>query len=115
MSVRTKETRPDAWKLRRETVSEETRKHCNTAADAIVTIYTLNREVDKWDARNRRAERKRGCGIPNIVRAHGGSWLVHMATLLGVRVRSVKVAGVPRPAVKYRGIWFVNFEKGDRA
>ncbi len=115
MSAQTKETRLDAWRLRRETVSGETGKHCSTAADAIVTIYALNREVDRWDARNQRAERERGCGIPNIVRAHGGTWLADMATLLGVRVRSVKVAGAPRPAVKYRGIWFVNFEKGARA
>lgn len=110
MSMRAKKTRPDACRQRRETVPRRTENDHTT-----VTIYELNRMVDAWDAKNRNAERKRGCGIPNIVRAQGGTWLACMATLIGERVHAVKVAGQPRPAVKYRGLWFVNFEKEARA
>lgn len=73
------------------------------------TIYELNRMVDAWDARCRSLERKRGTGLPNRVKARGGTWLAAMATLIGTHVQTVHVDGLPRPAVKYRGLWFVNY------
>lgn len=78
------------------------------------TIYELNRMVDAWDARCKTLERKRGYGLPNRLRARGGTWLAAVATLLNTSVKTVHVRGVPRPAVKYRGIWLINYERTAR-
>lgn len=69
------------------------------------SIYELNRMVDAWDEQVR---------CPYI-KAEGGTWLAAMATLIGERVRTIKVSGIPRPAVPYRGVWFVNLSKEDIA
>lgn len=79
------------------------------------TIYELNRMVDAWDARCKTLERKRGYGLPNRLRARGGTWLASMATLLSTSVKTVRVHGIPCPAVKYRGVWFVNFSRKERS
>lgn len=78
------------------------------------TIYDLNRMVNQWDKRNQESHRRTGHGICPYIKAEGGTWLASMATLTGERVRNIKIKGIPRPAVKYRGVWFVSMEKGEK-
>ena len=74
------------------------------------TIYELNRMVSAWDERNRVSRNKSGHGVCPYIKAEGGTWLASMATLIGASVKTIKINETPRPAVKYRGVWFVNFE-----
>lgn len=76
------------------------------------SIQELNHEIAAWEKRNRELESVRGYGLPNRIKAKGGNWLAKAAKLTGESIRTVKVNGTPRPAICYRGIWFINYEKG---
>lgn len=79
------------------------------------TIYELNRLVSAWDECDRVSRDKSGHGVCPYIKAEGGTWLASMATLIGASVKTIKINGIPRPAVQYRGVWFVDFEKEVRA
>ena len=109
-----KETRPDAWRQRRETVSPETVKDYSTVGGTHVTVYELNRMVSAWDERDRVSRNKSGHVACPYIKAEGGTWLASMATLIGASVKTIKINGTPRPAVQYRGVWFVNFDRTEK-
>ncbi len=77
----------------------------------MVTIGKLNRLVAEWHRRNENAQKKRGRGIDPHIKAPGGRFLASMATLLDKSIETIPVDGVPRPAVRYRDIWFVSYGK----